>query len=462
MRKIWNITRKDLYATLTDSSLLMIMFAAPLALATIMGVTFGNVGQGNNAPVTDIPVALVNLDEGVTQGENTQNNGQIFVDVLLSSDAVTAAAVDSEAEISADAAECHYQPRKADAVFDNTLWKLIQAVRFDDPALARACVDKGIYAAAVIIPADFSANLTYGADNQNLTPTQIEVYSDPNRPISQSIVRSVIEGIGNQIATGNIAIAAVIDRFVAENLLNLTRIGDLTSSEAFTEGVQTLFTGTSTLVNIERQTVSGQEATFNMLVLIGASQAIFFALFTSNGGATSIIEERRNWTLQRLFMSPTSQFTILIGKMIGVFATVLVQLAFLFIGFTVVSSLIYGEIQFIWGTNLPAILLVLFASTLAVTGLGSITAAAAKTPEQAGTIGAIVSIFSALLGGAFGFSFGAPFSYLSVVYWGSDAFRKLSMNQDSDIVVNVIVLAIIGVSTFLAGLYIFNRRMEAR
>lgn len=459
LQKIWNITRKDLYLTFTDTSLLLLMFAAPLAIATIIGVTFGGVGQGGQAPVTDIPVAIVNLDAGVEQGGTTQNNGQFILNALVAPDDVSAAAADTASERTAEMVTCNYVPRKADATFDNGLWKLIHAVPFDDPAQARACVDQNIFASAVIIPADFSANLTYGPANTTLHPTEIEIYSHPSRPISISIVGSVVEGITNGIVTGNIAIAAVIDRFVADDLLNVTRIAEFTSSEAFTDGVQQIFTNSAPLVSITRQTVTGEQINFNPLVFIGASQAIFFALFTANGGATSIIEERRNWTLQRLLITPTTQLNVLVGKMMGIFGMVLLQLVFLFIGFTLVGSLIAGEFQFIWGTNLPAIALVLFSSTLAVTGLGSITAAAARTPDQAGTIGAIVSLGSAVLGGAFGFNLGAPFSYLSVVYWGSDAFGKLSTGQN-DIALNALVLIGVGVITFAIGLAVFNRRLE--
>jgi ABC-2 type transport system permease protein len=461
MRKIWAITRKDLYATFTDPALLLIMLAAPLAVATIIGVTFSGVGGANAAPVTDIPVAFVTLDAGVEQGGATQNNGAILRDILIPPDDLAADSADTAAERSPEAAACGYTPRRADASFDNSLWKLIHAVPFDDPAAARACVDNGAFAAAVVVPAEFSANLAYGPANPNLTPTEIEVYSDPDRPIAASIVGGVIDGIGAQLAAGNIAVAAVIDRYIAENPLNFARLGEFTGSPAFADGAEAAFGGGEPLLTVTRQTVAGAEATFNPLVFIGASQAIFFALFTASGGATSIIEERRNWTLQRLLISPTSQLQILLGKMIGVYATVLVQLGFLFIAFTLVGSLLAGELQFIWGTNLPAILLILLTSTLAVTGLGAITAAAARTPDQAGTIGAIVSLFSAVFGGAFGFNLGAPLNYFSVVYWGSDAFSTLASGGGA-VALNALVLVVFGVVTFALALYIFNRRLEDR
>ncbi|HRL13217.1 MAG TPA: ABC transporter permease, partial [Aggregatilineales bacterium] len=178
-----------------------------------------------------------------------------------------------------------------------------------------------------------------------------------------------------------------------------------------------------------------------------------------SGGAISVIEERRNYTLQRLIMTPTTRLTILLGKMMGTFATVVVQLVFLFIAFVLIASLMAGEFNFIWGTNLVGLIALILASALAGTGMGTIVAAIAKTPNAAGTITSVVSILMAALGGAFGFMLDIGPRVLSIVYWGSDGFMKLSVGNN-DIGLNVLVLAAFGLVTFFAGLYLFNRRLN--
>ncbi|MEZ4727149.1 MAG: hypothetical protein R3E79_08465 [Caldilineaceae bacterium] len=67
MAKIWAIAWKELYTTLRDRNLLLIMFATPLALSTIIGLAFG--GLGSDSPtIAEIPVAVVNLDQGLDVG----------------------------------------------------------------------------------------------------------------------------------------------------------------------------------------------------------------------------------------------------------------------------------------------------------------------------------------------------------------------------------------------------------
>ena len=63
MRAVLLITWNDLRQSFNDRSLLLLMFAAPLAIATIISVTFGSMAD-ESSPVDHLPVAVVNLDRG--------------------------------------------------------------------------------------------------------------------------------------------------------------------------------------------------------------------------------------------------------------------------------------------------------------------------------------------------------------------------------------------------------------
>ncbi len=82
--------------------------------------------------------------------------------------------------------------------------------------------------------------------------------------------------------------------------------------------------------------------TSNLLVrIIGpimAGMMVFYAFYTGTSTAQSILKEEEERTLPRLFTTPTSQATILTGKFLAVFVTVLVQIIVLII----VSHLIFG------------------------------------------------------------------------------------------------------------------------
>ncbi len=78
MLKIWTIAWKDIYTKFTDRNLIWIMLATPLALATIVGLAFGGLG-GGDVPIQDIPIAILNADQGMAQGFNF---GQVYLDLL--------------------------------------------------------------------------------------------------------------------------------------------------------------------------------------------------------------------------------------------------------------------------------------------------------------------------------------------------------------------------------------------
>jgi ABC-2 type transport system permease protein len=158
-------------------------------------------------------------------------------------------------------------------------------------------------------------------------------------------------------------------------------------------------------------------------------------------------------------MAPVSRLTVLLGKLLGTFVNCLFQLMALAIALTIVGSILSGQVTFIWGSNLPAILLVMVAAAAAVTGLGVLMAGIAKTPEQSATYAQVINILLALLGGAFGLQLSGNLSRFSLIYWGVDAFRKLSLGQ-GDIGLNVLILMAHGVVLFAIGWWLFNRRLD--
>lgn len=443
LSKIWSIAYKDLYMTFTDRNAILIMILTPLVLASIIGLAFGSFfnsdGSGSDVPVQDIPVAVVNLDAGTDFNGTTLNHGQVFVQALVP---------------------------EGDPDPENPLHQLTDAVALDDADAARAGVDDGTYTAAIIVPADFTQRLTVSAEQREIQPVSVEVYASPANPISASIITSIAESFASQIALGNITIAATIDaltqRAISDPAFGL-QFGAAAATGGFTPDFAAAFNPSANPIRIEMQTVTGETATFNPLVLFGSAQAVFFMMFTALAGANDLLEEKRRGTLQRQLVSPTPRVALLLGKFAGTLITCIAQVTILLIALTIVGSVIAGEVQFIWGSNLLLLGAVIVCVSLAASGVGALLASLVSTPEQGNNIGGIISLVFGLFGGAF-FSVDAipganVLSRLTVNYWGVEAFNKLAQNQ-TDIGLNLVVLLVLGVVFFTAGLLIFNRRLS--
>src|SRR5690606_33532266 len=120
---------------------------------------------------------------------------------------------------------------------------------------ARAAVTSGDFAAAVIIPASFSADLQVTPTDAQMTPTTIELFASPDSPIGAQIARSVVDQIAAQFAAGNVTLSALISSLPSNPL----QIASVVASPAFSEGIACAFAGVGTGIAVERQTVGGDE-----------------------------------------------------------------------------------------------------------------------------------------------------------------------------------------------------------
>jgi len=113
----------------------------------------------------------------------------------------------------------------------------------------------------------------------------------------------------------------------------------------------------------------------------------------------------------------------------------------------------------IWWTFGGAILAVAAGVALCVSGVGVFLVGLARTPEQVVLFGPMINIGLAVLGGAFGFSLPEQAAQFSLIYWGVDAFTKLASGQ-TDIALNLLVLAAQGLILYFVGMWLFKRRLD--
>ena len=474
MKKLWTIAAKEVRTRFTDRNLLLIMIAAPLAISTIIGLAFGGLSD-TSSPIRDIPVAVVNHDSASVYGTSF---GAMLAGLLTEGQLPAGTGPSA-----ADCPQASAASGGSSAEGALTLGELIDGTTFDETAAqrlvddgtiappsaaagspdyldaaARAAIDKGVYTAVVIIPADFSTALTSLADpRQSPATTSVTVYGNAGQSLSAGIVRSVVDTITSQMLGGNIAIGATMTELATRQPAALAGASNLDLSKLFA----CAFVPGNDLIQLVNEPVQASQTSTAgaLLVTFGSAQALFFALFTGQFGILSMYEERENGTLQRILVSPTPRWAILGGKLVGVLASVLFQLLALVLALTLVGSVIEGHLTFIWGTDLVKLGLVLLAVSVAVSGLGMLLAGVLKGIEQANIVGSVLNIALGVLGGAFGFQLPRSIAQVSLIYWARDAFDVLAAGR-GDVSLNILVLFAEGAVMFAIGLVLFNRRFE--
>jgi ABC-type Na+ efflux pump permease subunit len=451
MYQILTFAWKQVHRVYSDKGLLIFMLLTPLAIATIIGLAFG--GQSGTLVIRDIPLAVVNLDTGAGNSQL----GATVASILLS----------QPIEGEGGDRTCSLVTASANATMPQSLDDLFEATALSDAAAARAGVSDGTYVAAVIIPENFSAALSpetnfasIGDDSTALTiePVTIEIYASAGSPILAGVVRSVSESIVNQTVRGSIVINATISSLLA-NPINIPRLSF--ASEADFEDFSCAFSSELETIRLERLPVNEtqeQSPFVQILVQMGAAQAVFFAIFTMNNSLLSIYNDKKTWILQRLLVTPTPRINIIIGKILGAMLLVLLQVALLLVALTLVASFVMGEALFIWGNNIPLLFLLTLVLGFAVGGLGVFVIGIAKSPAQANIFGSLAAMGMAILGGSFGFSVGDA-EKLSIIYWGRSAYSALSAGNN-DIGLNLLILLLVGSILFAIGVWFFNKRVE--
>jgi ABC-type Na+ efflux pump permease subunit len=393
-----------------------------------------------------------------------------------------------------NALECPLLPadEQGQDAFAGSLDDLFDAEAVSDPAVALAGVEEGEYVAAVIIPPDFSKSLApdFGFNSTTpVTPTStvtgtvtgvVEVIANNATPIGASIVRAVVEGIVGQFERMNVALSALalttIDTIVAidindidPNALDPTVLNLNTITNTLQKVDATVLAPLGCLImpgasniQLEQQPLGELQtrSTFSILmVMLGGAQAVFFALFTGVFGINSIYEDRRQGTLQRVLVAPVSSSQVLFGRLLGNLVIVACQLLILLLAFTTIATVVEGELTFIWGTNLPALLAVILGLSLFTTGMGVLIVGLANSSEQVQLIGPLVTLLLGALGGTFGAVVPDNFAQFSPTWWGINAMGKLAANE-GDIALNLLVLFGVGLVFAVVGTFFFRRRME--
>jgi ABC-2 type transport system permease protein len=192
------------------------------------------------------------------------------------------------------------------------------------------------------------------------------------------------------------------------------------------------------------------------LTLVG--QMIFFAFFTGAYSMMSILHESEEGTLPRLFTAPVNRTTILTGKFVAVFFTVILQ------GLVLMTA---GHFLFgiVWGVP-SGVALALIGQVIAATGLGVLIISFVKSTRQGGPVlgGGLTTL--GMLGGLFTTNIpgGMPAAMNMIANftpqgWVLKAWKLvLDGGSAGDVLVPFAVMVAMGVVMFIIGARMFGKR----
>ena len=212
------------------------------------------------------------------------------------------------------------------------------------------------------------------------SPT-IRVVGDIDAPTSTQIAASIAQqfSIGVEAAQLGIATTAIMTSSQITPQLVGSPSGD-PSSAAF---------------SYQLEDVSAATKQLDGTTYFSAAMAIFFLFFTVQFGVLGLLEEERDGTLARLRAAPIGRLSVVGGKAILAFLLGVISMTTLVVA-TSVPFLLNAD----WGAPFGVALLVV-AGVLSAVGIMGLVASAAKTPEGAGNMGAIIAVVLGMLGGVF-------------------------------------------------------------
>lgn len=406
MPKSLLIALKDLTLAFRDVGGLLLMLLAPFALTVGIGLVTGRFSGDSSTGLSQIPVVLVNNDDG--------DLGRVLVETFASAD----------------------------------LADLLEPKTVTDEAAARAAIDADEAAAAVIVPAGFSTAIFEAVADA----PSIELVLNPERPVSAGVVQSIVESLLSRIEVGRVS-----GQVAVEQLLQTGRITP-DQAEAIGREFGEQQAGTAgSAITIRRVDVSGRAAeAFDVLTIIAPGFALMFLMFTVTNAGRTIIQERLNGTLPRLLAAPIGAGEVLGGKLLGIFLIGVAQVAILILA----NGALFGVD---WGEPMAVIALVL-ASAAGAAGWGALLAALAQSPAQISGLGSALMLIFGILGGSLGNQIALPDMLLPVAwltpnYWGIQGFAALGTGASlAEIAPDLGALLAMAAALFGVAIVAFRRR----
>ncbi len=309
------------------------------------------------------------------------------------------------------------------------------------PEESSRLINEGKYAAALIINKGFMDSLLSGKS----IPVELIYDKEQNfeAGMLQSILINTLFSYSKTLET-------------QKNILNSISPGTIGSGSD--KPTNHLLSGDGPVLKMT--SIVGENNDSNLgLIQAVAGTAILMLLFSVAGIGTSILEEKENGTISRLLFSPLSLKTILFSKMLFALFISILQLTAMFL-----FSWLFLDLDIT--INPEALILMILATSFAVSSLGIFLAAIAKSRQQALSLSTLIILVMSAIGGSMIPLFIMPdimsdIAVVSVNYWSIQGFydifwRSLPL---SDILPKILLLSGAGLIFTLLSLRLFSKNI---
>ena len=310
--------------------------------------------------------------------------------------------------------------------------------RPSDAATLREHVERGLVEIGLVIPDGYGADIAAGR------PVDLELLGTPE---------SLTAGL-------RAPIEAAISRQAAISLAARLAAGD--QPDRFREALDAAAAGYEAVPGVEvtvRQVGEpGPFAGFGQFSFGAQTQLVLFMFLTSMTAAANLVLTKNLGVSRRMFSTPTSATTIVIGEALGRYGVALMQGIFII----AVTALAFGVE---WGDPLATALIV-GAFGLVGAAVAMLIGALSRNPDQAGSLGVAAGLGLGALGGAMVPSFMMPPVMLTVAqltphYWAINGFTELANGADiSAVLGNVGILLAYGTVILLIAAVRFRRAIS--
>ncbi len=420
--KIMDIAFKDLIRSFRSLFAVGMMVVAPLLLIGLIYFAFGGASGG----ATDIPqvsVGVVNADVLPTESPLDESLGVTIRSMF----------------------------------FDDSVASWMTSADYADENAVRAALDTQEIGVAVLIPQDFTAKVIAGEAS-----SQVTILSDPTLTIAPQVAQNMVAAMLDGVTGGGVAIETIIERQQAAGIdPDPNQIPALIERYGgwYADFQRALFhhPDRAALV-MEAPAAQGksESAIQKMLGLMMAGQMVFFSFFTGAYSMMSILREDEEGTLPRLFTTPVDRASILAGKFLAVFLSVVVQ------GIVLITASRFA-FGINWGEPL-AVVLTLAGQVIAASGLGVMLISFVKNMRQTGfVLGGVLSVLG-MLSGLFTANIDMPEAFNKLANFTPQGWVlkswKLVLNGQptTDLALPLVVLVVMGAVMFAVGALRFRKR----